>query len=118
MRQMRVIMLVFGITLIGIVGCGGEGAGNVLVGKVTYNNKPVSGTITFFGKGNSVAAPIDPDGSYKLQKLEAGLNQITLEGTPGIKGDSVLPPKKYATKGFLTYDVKPGKNSKDFALEP
>jgi hypothetical protein len=112
MRQMRISLLVIGIGLIGIIGCGADGSGNVVVGKVTLGGNAVEGgTITFSGKDNKkVMAPIDKDGSYKIVDVAAGPNQVSIQANiPGGKNGSI--------KGNLTFDVKPGKNSHDFPLE-
>jgi len=115
---MRVFLLGIGIGLIGIIGCGGGGSGNVVTGKVTLGDRPVAGTITFSLKDKTVTAPINPDGTYKIEGVAAGLNQITMKG--GVTKDSAAPPKKYATaeNGNLKFEVKSGSNIKDFALEP
>jgi hypothetical protein len=107
MRQMRVFLLVLGIGLIGIIGCPGDGAGNVVVGKVTLGDRPVEGTIIFSGKDKKTTAPINPDGSYRIDGLAAGPNQITVQTS-----------KNATAKGNLTFDVKPGKNTHDIKLEP
>ena len=113
---MRFFLLGIGIGLIGIIGCGGGGSGNVVTGKVTLGGRAVTGTIIFSGKDKTVMAPIDPDGSYKIEGVAAGPNQITLKG--GVMKDSA-PPKKYATTdGNLKFDVQSGRNTKDFTLEP
>jgi hypothetical protein len=118
MRHMRVFLLGIGIGLIGIIGCDGGGSGNVVTGKVTFDGKPVAGTITFSGKDKTVTASMDPpDGSYKIEKVAAGLNQITMKKGVTPK-DMVAPPQKYATPGNLKFDVQSGRNTKDFTLEP
>ena len=115
MRHMRVFLLGIGIGLIGIIGCGSDGSGIVVAGKVTVGDKPVEGTIIFTGKGKEVVtAPIYPDGTYKIESVATGQNQITIKGLrPG------TIPQKYATpQGNLNFDVKSGRNTKDFTLEP
>jgi len=111
MRQKRILLFVIGVGLIGIIGCGGDASGNVVTGKVTLSGNPVDrGIITFSGKEKKVSAPIDKDGSYKIEGVAAGPNQVSIDANiPGGKNGSV--------KGNLTFDVKPGKNSKDFPLE-
>jgi hypothetical protein len=106
MRQMRVFLLVIGIGLIGIIGCGGEGPGNVVSGKVTLGGNPVEGSIIFSGKDKKVMAPINADGSYKVEGVAAGPNQITIQTA-----------KNATEKGSRTFDVKPGKNTHDIPLE-
>jgi hypothetical protein len=112
MRQLRISLVVIGIGLIGIIGCGGDGSGNVVIGKVTLGDRPVEkGSITFSGKDNKIVmAPIDSDGSYKIEGVAAGHNQVTIDAI--IQGN-----KSVTSKGKLTVDVKPGKNTKDFPLE-
>jgi hypothetical protein len=103
MRQMRIFLLVVGIGLIGIIGCGGEGSGNIVAGKVTQGGNPVAGIITFSGKDKKVPAPINPDGTYKVEGVAAGSNQITIESTKNAKFN-------------LTFDVKVGRNTHDIPL--
>jgi hypothetical protein len=104
MRQTRVFLLVIGIVLIGIIGCGGEGSGNIVTGKVTRGGNPVEGSITFSGKDKKVLAPIYHDGTYKVDGVAAGPNQITIQELKN-------------TTANLTFEVKPGKNTHDIPLE-
>ena len=110
MRQMRIPLLVIGIGLIGIIGCGVDGSGNVVSGKVTLGGNPVEGgTITFSGKEKQQnMAPINTDGTYKIDKVATGPNQVTIQAN--IHGGKNV-------KGNATFEVKPGINSKDFTLE-
>jgi hypothetical protein len=122
MRQTRIFLLVIGIGLIGIIGCGGgDGSANVVTGKVTLGDKPVEGTIVFSGKGKEVvSSSINPDGTYKIEGVATGLNHITIKPLPkGMTQQGATPPRKYATAdGGLTFEVKPGRNIKDCTLEP
>ena len=121
------------------VGCGKSGSKNSVTGKVTLNQKPVSGSIAFVGKdGKEVLGPINPDGSYVVNDLALGDYKIVIKGIPGMANGNVpagmggamkdasappamgaAPPFKYASpNNGLTFNVAGGAQTKDFELTP
>src|SRR5437016_6252132 len=67
------------------LGCGG-GTGTV-TGKVTYNGEPLPSGIVLFtnadGKGTQ-EAEVQPDGSYKVERVPAGLARVAVITTPSV----------------------------------
>jgi hypothetical protein len=132
MISRRVPQALLGLALLA-AGCA-PGTGDVS-GKVTYKGQPLAGaTITFYdASNNSPSCPIDDEGNYKVQKLAVGKARVVIltplpivfkgvQGTGGEKlgGDKKTPkiPAKYSDpeKSGLTYEVKGGSQTKDFAI--
>jgi hypothetical protein len=122
-------------------GCGARRA--TVSGEVKYNGSPLpSGTITFISQAsqNQVAAAEIVDGKYTIKGIEPGPAKVTVVTLPPSKGG--LPPRggkpveapstfssshqgKYvpiprryggAEQSGLSYEVKPGSQTKDFDL--
>ena len=146
-RRLSAILLFFGFVC--LPGCPSAGTvSDVVTGKVTLGDKPVSGTVTFIGpenkKLNGVAGP---DGSYFINNPPKGMYKITVEGLSGAPAsfgatapknrkdasspakDAVTtaappeagtaPPKKYASPdNGLIFEVKGGKQEFNIELKP
>jgi hypothetical protein len=121
-----------------LVGCG-DGLARVS-GTVTLDGQPLaggsgmSGMVNFYpesGSGVSAAGMIDESGNYELRSgsregIEPGtylvgvtMNRITMPTTPGgMPQPTLITPKKYAsvTQSGFREEVKPGRNTFDFAL--
>jgi hypothetical protein len=126
------------LAICSLVGCGGSGA--TVSGIVTLDGKPVEGsrelygTVNFYradGSGSPATAMIRESGAYSLvtggkKGLEPGsykvaitLKKIIPPAEPGgDTGNKRIGPAKYGqpTESGLTAEVKPGKNTFDFAL--
>jgi len=108
-------------------------------GKVTLDNQPVTGTITFLYPDNKeLNSPLGPQGNYRIQDPPPGTVKIIVKGmgalTPPTKGGPALPdmpgmpkgatgvepPQKYtaANSTPLTYEVKGGHQTYDIPLSP
>lgn len=134
-------------TLMVLIGCGGGGpkdAANSVKGKITVKGSPCAGgTITFHGDKQSKDSPIIA-GTYQVDNPPLGMVKVSVKTlslggapaqgkkltTPDVKdkapslleagGGEATPNKKYEspeTSG-LTYEVKAGKQNKDFDLDP
>jgi hypothetical protein len=83
------------------LGCGSP-KGDVS-GKVTYQNKPLTGgTVTFFGAENRVvgSVPISDEGDYSMANVPVGPVKITVAAPPIIIGDTAgTPPPLSKGKG-------------------
>jgi hypothetical protein len=134
-RRAHIRAALLGLTLLA-AGCT-PGFGDIS-GKVTYKGKPVAGaTIMFYDvANNSVPAIVDADGNYKVEKVAAGTAKIAIlvpipivfasptgkgGGTFSTDKPALTPPKipaKYSNpeQSGLTYEVKKGPQTKDFAL--
>ena len=119
--------------LAGLIGCGGGGGSDkaTISGKVTYNDKPVTGgTLTLY---SSTGAPypvnIKEDGTFNVSgdthRADGGGNRHRPRAVAPPAGSTAAPapphvvlPAKYKdpkTSG-LTWEVKGGKNTKNFDL--
>src|SRR5262249_42149880 len=86
-------------------------------GKVTFGGKVLDGgTITLTSAKGSASGTIGKDGTYKVEKLEAGEYSVSVSEQPG---GTVKVPAKYgdAKTSGLTYDVKKGKQTFDIDLK-
>jgi hypothetical protein len=135
------VSALFGVGMLFLIGCGGGEAANNVKGKVTVKGVPVSnGTITFHGSKDA-SGPI-LNGQYNIDNPPTGQVKVSLKGMGGppmpekkelpgtLKSDKLLDPggagaggaaipKKYESPdNGLTYEVKSGKHTKDFELEP
>jgi len=118
--------------LVALAGCGGGSTTAEVTGTVSFEGKPVEkGAITFRatdGKGGTSGGEI-LNGKYTVL-APLGPTKVEINGTkvvgkkkiyntpdsPTMDVAEELLPKKYNEKTELTFDVKPGKNEKDFPL--
>jgi hypothetical protein len=115
-----------------IVGCSDDGLSDVS-GTVTYDGKPVEdGQIKFApadGQGPT-AGDVIKDGKYHARKVPVGTAKVTISGakvigqkkvyntaeSPVMPVTAELLPAKYNDKSELTFEVKRGKNEKNWEL--
>lgn len=109
------------------LGCGTQGdqpeLGRVR-GRVTLDEKPLSGVIVrFFPEtGRAATATTDSHGRYDLiytygvHGAKVGPNAVSFAWPDGESGTAPIPAK-YGAKSELQVDVKAGRNTFDFALE-
>jgi hemoglobin len=98
-----------------------EGAGGAasVEGKVTYKGRPLTeGKIEFVPPdGKRLSAPVQPDGTYRLEKGAApGKYRVVIQTQAG--KDAVRIPARYAdpaTSGLIV-EVRPGRNNLDIEL--
>jgi hypothetical protein len=119
--------------LLALAGCGG-GKDAEVSGTVTLNGHPVEeGAITFIpadGQGPTTGGVIK-GGQYAVKKVPLGLMKVSIS-KPRVVGQKALYPgpnspkqdvtaedlpAKYNEQTELTFEVKPGSNTKDFPLE-
>jgi hypothetical protein len=119
---------------------------NYVKGKVTMQNKPVMGVLTFTATdGKKGTVTVYGDGNYTIENPPQGKCTITMTAIPGAappaagSGDTkdmsdkmakmmnqgktqeyVFPPAKYASpdNGLKPYEVKPGRQEYDIQLQP
>jgi hypothetical protein len=132
------------LTLSLAAGCGASNG--EVTGTVSYNGSNLKGgTISFVSAsgGQSITAPIQQDGTYKIEKMPTGEVKVVVEtkslekrasaheysppsdavGTKGFHAhdgrEFVAIPRKYEIleSTDLTYTVVKGKQKKDFTLE-
>lgn len=120
----------------GVLGCG-DGRVKLptapVTGIVTYQNKPLgTGRVLFFhSSGHAAGADLAVDGSFHVSAYQ-GQNQVAFEcDAPGLQNPNAdsranmwssksLVPERYTnhTTSGLTFEVKPGENSRaEFSLE-
>ena len=118
-----------------LAGCGGSQNAEVS-GTVTFDGKPIeNGSIVFLsadGNGPTTGGTIE-NGKYSVQNVPVGLCKIQIKAakeTTKMKmyddpkaewvqkaGEEMLPPKYTDEKATeLNFEVKSGKNEKDFSL--
>jgi len=123
-----------GLTLLlALAGCGGDAAIGEVSGTISYGGKPVEeGAITFTpidGKGRTGGGEIK-DGQYTAKGVAVGRMKVSITNakvygykklydTPdspkqALKRNEI--PEKYNEKTELEYEVKPGKNEKNWEL--
>lgn len=118
---------------VALVGCG-PSIGSV-TGTVTVNGQPATGGIISFvsadGKGAPVTVEIQAGGQYSAQGIVAGAKQVQISipvvvgkrpefngpGAPMVEITDESIPAKYNSETELTFDLKPGANQKDWAVE-
>jgi hypothetical protein len=120
--------LVAGLTL--VVGCGGDGMAEVS-GTVTVDGKAVDGAITFLpadGKSQTAGGAIQggrytarvPLGTAKVEiRVPKEVGRKKLYNTPDSPEQPILQevlPERYNNKTELTYDVKAGRQEKNWEL--
>jgi hypothetical protein len=89
--------------------------GNVQ-GKVTFEGKPLPGTITLTAKdGTIVSGAIDADGAYRVEAVKPGAYTVSVN----VKDKTVNLPKKYteADKSGLMCEVVAGNQTFDLELK-
>jgi len=115
-----------------VTGCPKDkGAKNSVSGKVTLDGQPVKGTVIFkYADGQEKPSPLGPQGNYMIPDPPTGQVKILVRGMGGAAapkgaegpnagtGSGVEPPSKYGDERTtdLTYEVKPGKHTKDLTL--
>jgi len=123
-----VILLVMSLI---VSGCSQGPQTGTLEGKVTLKGQPFSNArLNFLNQktGAAMAAEIQPDGSYRVDKLEVGTYTVFLApkevGDPdnpaaGSGIDPNVPPDCYnQSTSPLRVEVKPGANSANIELSP
>jgi len=123
-----VLLLVVSVTL---GGCSQGPQTGTLEGKVTLKGQPFSNArLNFLNQktGAAMAAEIQPDGSYRVEKLEVGTYTVFLApkevGDPdnpaaGSGIDPNVPPECYnQSSSPLRVEVKPGANTANIELSP
>ncbi len=134
MRAMKGAIFALGSVFV-LAGCGGSQNAEVS-GTVTFDGKPIeNGSIVFLsvdGKGPTTGGTIE-NGKYSVQNVPVGLCKIQIKAakeTTKMKmyddpkaewvqkaGAEMLPPKYTDEKATeLNFEVKSGKNEKDFSL--
>ena len=103
-----------------------------VTGKVTFQGKPVDGSIVFVGRHKDRASSaLGPDGVYKIEDAPLGEVQVLVLGLPSPtnrpppelaklakSNGGVAPPKKYETPNELNCTVTEGDQTKNFELTP
>lgn len=119
--------------LVAVVGCGGgDGDTADVSGTVSYDGKPIeNGSINFIATdGKGTGGGVIKDGKYSATKVRIGPNKVQVSGskvvgkkkaynTPDSPMQDVTAeylPKKYNEQTELTFEVKPGKNERNFEL--
>ena len=130
------------VCLYALTGCGGTHPTANVSGNVTFQGKPITfGLITFQSEvkdvPNSVRSGEIRNGKFSVQEIPVGNTKIAVSSTqvdpkpgpsptgaqvmePPPVGPYIAIPQKYnlaATSG-LTFEVKNGPQTKDFALTP
>ncbi|MEZ6077385.1 MAG: carboxypeptidase regulatory-like domain-containing protein [Pirellulaceae bacterium] len=122
LRSFALVILALAIT-----GCGRSDLPELgrVEGTVTLDGKPIpNAAIGFYplSGGRQALAIFDQDGHYDLTFVDGysgaktGLNEVTVFWPDGSTPTAKIPAK-YNSKTELQFDVKPGKNTYDIALE-
>jgi hypothetical protein len=87
-RHCRVLLALFLISSLA-AGCG-KPKGSVS-GKVSYKGKPMTaGSVTFTPvDGPAVSGPIDTEGNYRVEKVQVGMNKISVLPGGGMNSDGI-----------------------------
>jgi hypothetical protein len=123
--------------LLALAGCGDGSKTGEVTGTITVDNEiPVDGSSIDFipvdGKSSSAGAMVK-EGKYTAKGVPVGMSKVVIrvpklaqgakakpaEGpgpAPGSIVEGELLPEKYNEKSELTFDVKSGKNEKDWNL--
>jgi hypothetical protein len=122
----------FLLAVLMVVGCGEIKMGEVS-GTITYDGKLVEqGSIAFIpvdGSGQTAGSSIK-DGKYLAQKVWVGMTKVRIMGakvtgqkrmiddpnSPLVTTSAEYLPAKYNKETELTYEVRPGVQTKDFDL--
>ncbi len=123
------------LALTALVGCGpggGGGSGKATIsGKVTYQGAPVTGgTLTLYDdKGSPYPVGIKADGTFNVSDVPIGQMGVGIDtGSAAPPASSAgggqaaphvdIPPQyKNPQSSGLTWDIKAGKNTKNFDLK-
>lgn len=129
MQYISVAMLLFATTLLGFLGCGGNGgATEVVTGTVTFDDgSPVAGGTIIFAdtqKNSSSVGYIQEDGTYTLGTFgetdgaPQGRYKVTIIGSSDY-GKSSPISSKFANQDQtpLTAEVVDGENVLDFQVD-
>ena len=127
MTAWRSVWILFGAMLwLGVAGCGRGDLPELgqVQGKVTLNGKPLAGLeVHFFpDTGRAATAITQNDGGYRLtynhgvMGTKVGPNTVSFAWPMGEAGTAKIP-EKYGANSQVKMDVKPGRNTFDFALE-
>lgn len=122
LRSLALVILALAIT-----GCGRSDLPELgrVEGTVTLDGKPIPNAAVGFyplSGGRQALAIIDQDGHYDLTFVDGysgaktGMNEVTVFWPDGSTPTARIPAK-YNAKTELKFDVKPGKNTYDIALE-
>ena len=142
MVERRICLWAFSISLLSLVGCGGNSLSPV-TGEVTYGGEPIAdGEIRFIPQTDSSDGPgitgaKITDGTYSVPAQKgvlAGTSRVEIYArkNTGRKLKAVPPapigslidesiqyiPRDYNTASTLTVEIKAGANEFDFDLEP
>ncbi|HTU22101.1 MAG TPA: hypothetical protein VMG10_28940 [Gemmataceae bacterium] len=126
--RMALGVLFLGSILLGTLGCGGGGGGdNVVSGTVKFNGQPVLGSIMFVSQKdpkNVSSTIIQDNGRYQMPKAPLGMVDVAFQPTTQSSDPKAPPPpqlpEKYlqAKTSGLSFEVKGGRQTKDFILAP
>lgn len=122
LRSLALVLLALTIT-----GCGRSDLPELgrVQGTVTLDGKPIPNAAVGFyplSGGRQALAIIDQEGHYELtfvdgvEGAKTGVNEVTVFWPDGSTPTAKIPAK-YNSKTELEFDVKPGKNKYDIALE-
>lgn len=131
---MNRVFVVLSLSLVGLVGCGGDSNMGGVTGTVTLDGQPVSdATVNFTPKkaGSPSNGRTDSSGKYELSysksKKGAEIGEHTVRVTTFRKAnpDAETPitavpekiPARYNSKSELTKEVKSGNNTIDLELK-
>ena len=121
------------LALTALVGCGGSSNGKATItGKVTYKHAPVAGgTLTLYpASGSPYPVGIKADGAFDVSDVPVGQMAVGIDtgsapvappaGSTGLPASAPhvgIPPRyKNPKTSGLTWEIKGGKNTKDFDL--
>src|SRR6185437_3031421 len=115
--------------LLGVSGCGsGAQDGNEVEGMVKLGGTPLTGgMIVFVSKADpklTASSGVDSRGHFRIVMAPLGLVSVQIQPGPRSSDPQAPPPpnipKKYqsANTTDLSYEVKKGKQTKDFELAP
>jgi hypothetical protein len=112
--------------------CGCSPATSTVTGNVTLDGQPLEKGIIAFSAAEGAAPPVTADivdGKYSAEMV-AGKKHVQLSASkvigtrkndsPGAPPDEILEeqiPPKYNSESKLEFDVQPGSNAKDWAVE-
>jgi len=128
-------LVVFGILVAGLVGCGSAGKANVK-GKVTFDGKTVKyGDVIVYGSdGKSQKSPIDREGFFEVKDVASGECKVAVvslnpKDVPSPDREAKGPdpidlknwfaiPTRFADieKSGLKMTLKPGNNEQELAM--
>jgi hypothetical protein len=123
----KLLVLPLVTAVLTLAGCS-PGTGEI-TGVVKYKNEVLTGgTISFYPDAGGVFnGQIDKDGTYKVANVPAGNAKVSVTGLgnigPGLPGTPVVTGAKLPDKlgkaesSGLTFDVRPGPQTKDWDLK-